>query len=367
MKVRLICLLLFFTCNSLLAQENKNILTSTVRYHYGVVMPHHKSISYIINDKITAIELNLGFIPSADKNWAKLYKQPEVGLGIYHGSLGNKEVLGNVTALFPYLNFPISSGEKWELNTQFGIGIGFTKKHFDAVNNYRNIAIGTKFNAFFKLMVNGTYHLNSKWNINAGLGFNHMSNGSISAPNKGLNLLTASIGTQYYWNDKKINRANYKPLKGKLANQFTIIWGHGIKQTAAKDHHKYYASSLSSGYSIGINAKQQIGFGIDLFYDTAANRGKWDFEPEIGFKNRFSQAIFISHHIVIQSFTIVANIGVYTYFNTSPEKPLYTRLGVRYQLNKHFMTSLSLKAHMGKADFIEWGIGYRIKRKKNEK
>lgn len=330
-------------------------------------MPHHKSISYLINDQISAIELNMGYIPSNEKNWAKLYKQPEIGLGLYHGSLGNDKVLGNVTAIFPYINFPLSRGNKWEVNTQLGIGLGYTKKHFDPVENYTNLALGTKYNAFFKLMANGAYAFCSNWNVNAGVGFNHLSNGSFSSPNKGLNLLTGSLGLTYFWNGKSRKSFTSVPREEKLSNEFLLIWGNGIKQTSEKDHHKYYTSSLTGNYSIGINSKQKIGFGIDLFYNKAANRGKWDFEPETSFKNRFSQAIFISHDLVLEKFSIIANIGAYTYYRTEPEKPVYTRLGIRYRLNTHLITSLSLKAHMGKADYIEWGIGYRIKKNKSEK
>ncbi|MBL4559506.1 MAG: acyloxyacyl hydrolase [Labilibaculum sp.] len=369
MKKPFLFLLFVLICKSVFAQKKpeKNIFTSTVRFHYGVVLPHHKSISYLVNDQISAIELNLGYIPSYEKNWAKLYKQPEIGIGLYHGSLGNDKVFGNVTAIFPYINFPIKRGNKWEVNTQFGIGLGFTKKHFDPVNNYANIAIGTKFNAFFKLLAQGSYSVSPKWRINGGIGFNHISNGAISAPNKGLNLLTSNFGVNYYWNEK--SRKSFTPVsrEEKLPNEFLLVWGNGIKQASEKDHHKYYTSSLSGNYSLGINPKQKLGFGIDLFYNKAANRGKWDFEPETSFKNRFSQAIFISHDLVIDKFSIIANIGVYTYYKTEPEKPVYTRLGIRYRFNEHLITSLSLKAHMGKADYIEWGIGYRIKRNKSEK
>ncbi|WP_461633005.1 acyloxyacyl hydrolase [Labilibaculum euxinus] len=369
MKNYFLLFIFFLFCKTAFTQKknNKDIFTTTIRYHYGVVMPHHKSISYLINDQISAVELNMGYIPSNEKNWAKLYKQPEVGLGLYHGSLGNNKVLGNVTAIFPYINFPLSRGNKWEVNTQLGIGLGYTKKHFDPVKNYTNLAIGTKFNAFFKLMANGAYAFHSNWNVNAGVGFNHLSNGSFSSPNKGLNLLTGSLGLTYFWNGRREKNPDIVSGLKDLENEFLVVWSHGIKQSSEIDHHKYYATSLSGSYSIGINAKRRFGFGIDLFYDEAANRGKWDFEPETDFENRFSQAIFISHDLVIEKFSIIANIGVYTYYKTEPEKPIYTRLGIRYILNKHLITSLSLKAHMGKADYIEWGIGYRIKKDKSEK
>lgn len=356
-------------CASLFAQEKseKDIYITTVRFHYGVIIPHHKSISYLVNDQISAIELNFGYIPSNEKNWAKLYKQPEIGIGLYQGSLGNDKVFGNVTAIFPYINFPLRRGKKWELNTQFGIGLGFTNKHFDPVDNYTNIALGTKYNAFFKVLAQGSYSITPKWSINSGIGFNHLSNGSFSSPNKGLNLLTGNIGLTYFWNGNREKKPI--PVSGlkDLENEFLIIWSHGIKQSSEIDHHKYYATSLSGSYSIGINAKQRIGFGVDLFYDEASNRGKWNLDPKTDFDDRFSQGLFVSHDLVIKKLSIIVQIGAYTISKTKPVKPVYTRLGLRYQLNEHFLANLSLKAHLGQADFIEWGVGYKIPKKKHGK
>jgi hypothetical protein len=346
-------------------QESKkqDIITATLRYHYGVVLPHHKSISYLVNDQVSAIELNIGLLPDKNRKWAQLYNQPEIGLGFYHGSLGNKEILGSTNAIFPYINFKLKEFSSFKFELQTGIGVAHTKKHFDPVNNYTNIAIGSKFNAFFKLLINSKYYINPQWSINGGVGFQHISNGSVNTPNKGLNIATGNIGVQYNFKPYKRFTSKLKSEK-KLDNELNIVWSNGVKQASEIDQHKYYISSLSSNYAIGINAKQRVGFGIDLFYNEAANRGDWNFKPETGFKDRFSQAIIITHDLVIQKFSIITHLGVYTLYKTNPEKPIYTRVGLRYKLNNKIITNLSLKAHLGKADFIEWGIGYRICKKK---
>ena len=361
----LFLLLMISECSFAQEYKSKDTFTTTLRYHYGVVLPHHKSISYLVNNQISAIELNLGILPDKNRSWAQLYNQPEIGLGLYHTSLGNKDVLGNATAIYPYINFPLKQNEKWQCNLQTGFGIAHAKKHFHPTENYTNVAIGSKFNAFFKLLLNGSYQFANQWSANAGIGFQHLSNGSINVPNKGLNMATGSIGIQYHFNkmQKQVKApANYS----KLDNELTIIFSGGIKQVTEIDENKYFASSLSSNYSFGINAKQRIGFGVDLFYDEGANRGDWNFSPETSFKDRFSQALFISHDLVIQNFNIITHIGVYTLYKTDPEKPIYTRIGLRYNVSDKIIANLSLKAHLGKADFIEWGIGYRFKNKKND-
>jgi len=369
MKNRILLFLSLIVSYSTMAQEipEKDIFTATIRYHYGIILPHHKSISYLVNDQISGIEFNLGIIPNQNKNWGSLYKQPEFGLGIYHTSLGNDKILGKATAIYPYVNFPLIKKNRWDFNLQLGFGLAYTKKHFDPVENYTNLAIGSKFNAFFKLMASTSYNFHPRWSMNGGIGFFHISNGAISIPNKGLNAVTSNFGLSYYLNGNKPKYKSIQLKNYKLDDEFSIIWNNGVKQTEVKDEHKYYKTGLSFTYLKGINAKQKIGLGIDLFYDESANRGKWNFDPKTDFKNRFSQAIFISHELFLHKFSIVANIGAYTIYETKPEKPVYLRVGLKYGINKHFLASLCLKAHMGKADYIEWGIGYRIKTKKNEK
>lgn len=354
--------LLIFKCGTAQENDNKDILITSIRYHYGVVLPHHKSISYLVNDQIRAVELNFGLLPSTNRYWSKLYNQPEIGLGFYHGSLGNKEILGKTSALFPYINFNLKNFRKGNLRLQTGLGVSYTKKHFHPTENYKNLAIGSKFNAFFKILLSNSYHLSNRWSVNTGIGFQHLSNGSINVPNKGLNMATANIGIQYNFKEVPHNLKSSNNFT-KLENELVFVFSGGIKQSSKVDDNKYFTGSISSSYSFGINTKQRIGFGIDLFYDEAANRGIWDLNPKTDFEDRFSQAIILTHDLAIQKFSIITHIGIYTLYQTKPDKPIYTRVGLRYNVNDKIVTNLSLKAHLGKADFIEWGIGYRIRKK----
>jgi hypothetical protein len=41
----------------------------------------------------------------------------------------------------------------------------------------------------------------------------------------------------------------------------------------------------------------------------------------------------------------------------------YTRASLQYAISKHLFISLGLKTHLQKAEFIEWGLGYRFSAK----
>lgn len=356
---------LLFLNQTTYAQEDKNTFTTTVKYHYGVIIPHHESITYLREETVSAIELNFGLIPSSKQKWSQLFNQPEIGLAIYHGNLGNDRVFGNVSALFPYINFHILRNNRLNIIHHFGFGLAVVEKKFDPTKNYTNLAIGSNLNAFISLSFNAELSLTSQWQIISGLGINHISNGSFAKPNKGLNLLTANLGVKYAFKERPKNRYLNKICHFKdLNNEFSIAYNQGLKQIKESEQQTYYMSSITANYAWGINAKQRWGFGIDLFYDRSSNRGVWDYHPKTDFDDRFRQGIFISHDLFIENLAIVTQIGIYTYYKTEPEKIVYSRLGLKYNIGQHFFANVNLKAHLGKADYIEWGFGYRIQKKK---
>ena len=70
------------------------------------------------------------------KNWHKIYRQPEQGVSLYHGSVGNDSILGKFTGLYGFIHIPIIRPSKsFRLDWQFGTGLGYTPKIYDPTNN----------------------------------------------------------------------------------------------------------------------------------------------------------------------------------------------------------------------------------------
>jgi len=344
------------------AQQNKYV--TTVKFHNGFILPHHRSISYMRKSDIEAVEINFGLISNSKKRWAKLYNQPEIGLAFYHSNLGNDEVWGNVSSLFPYINFHLFNSGRLHIINHLGLGLAYNDKIYHPTENFKNILISSKINAFFSLSLEAELSIHPRWQLIAGMGLKHISNGASKNPNKGINLLVGNVGIKYALSDRPHIIYQKKEKYKKLDNEYSIAWNHGRKQAKENDEHRYYISNICTNYAIGINAKQRIGFGIDLFYDESVNRGTWDLDPQTSFKDQFSQGVHISHDLVISDFTFILQIGAYTFYKTEPKLPIYTRLGLRYNLGKRFFTNFNLKAHAGKADNIEWGLGFRFKNRR---
>jgi hypothetical protein len=57
--------------------------------------------------------------------------------------------------------------------------------------------------------------------------------------------------------------------------------------------------------------------------------------------------------------SIPVQLGVYLY-NRYVISQLYQLIGLRYRFAEKWVASVQLKAHFGKADYIQYGIGYKI-------
>lgn len=333
-----------------------------VNYHYGLFVPKNQYINYLIQDKISAFELKLAILPNPQKIWVRQLAVRKMGLAYYQGSLGNNASLGEVRSLLPFIQFGIKSWERFQINTDIGLGIAMMSKYFDPVDNYSNKLIGSKYNAHIKLGLEANYSF-SRIDLTSGIVFSHFSNGSKKHPNDGFNIVTGSIGLNYKFG--KTRQADTKAHSYiKLKDEFTAILNQSWKEVGQQDPHTYYVTSINLSYTKGISSIQRVGGGIDLFYDESVDRGYWTQNPKTSFSDRISQALFFSHELVISKASFITQVGFYTLYKTKPDSnPFYNRLGLRYKFSEHLLANFSLKGYLGSSDFIEMGIGYSFTRK----
>ncbi len=104
--------------------------------------------------------------------------------------------------------------------------------------------------------------------------------------------------------------------------------------------------------------KKRIGIGLDIFYDgsIAKRIEKGNTDEKIN-QNNLRQGAHISYDLIFGKVFFTVQAGYYFLVDWNDDPNLYNRLGLRYQHN-NFIYNVSLKTHLGRADYIEWGIGY---------
>lgn len=296
----------------------------------------------------------------------KLYNNPIYGIGFYTSTFNN-DIVGSPYALYGFVQTPFGNinNEKWSFDYRIGLGLSGNFKPYDEDKNPLNLAIATKNNVFIDFGIRTQYKLSPKFRAGLGLAYHHFSNGALKLPNKGVNLipLTASITYQPDGKTYKKDTTGLEPYPKKFLYHVNI--GAGLKQVARDRDRRYFKSTFSLYASTHVSYKWRIGGGMDIFYSDSGNDEEIaeDKTGKLSAKLSGGPAFYLVH-VLNNDLVLNGNIGYYIhnqYFNGEINK-IFLRAGFRYYVYKNFNAGISIKAHKGKADFIESTLGYTFNR-----
>jgi hypothetical protein len=394
MKKKLLLLLLLFLKIALSAQTQENY-SFDAQFIYGNILKHTKHLENAVKGPVLGGEFDVEWQTMGEKPWHEYFRFPAIGLGFVGLDLGNPDMLGQLLAVYPYLNFRLFDDGFLKINLKGGAGVSFLNKRFDNTatdpNNLNtgNAAIGSIVNVYLAGGGNVEFPFSESVSAVLAFGWNHASNGSFYQPNSGINMINASVGLKYNPVYKKDLHPVYRNVEN-MPQKFTVelIASGGARELYYKDNKMYPTGSLVLAVYRQLGNKMRLGVGIDGFYDgvyDGTSQYERTFLTTNEFKNKLRAGISLQPELVFGRFTAGIHWGVYVYNplkNLEPyegakkgklNKPLiysydieqedgwlYTRAALKYALTKHLIASVGLKTHQQKAEFVEWGLGVRF-------
>ncbi len=365
-KAFFLLLLSLLYISSALAQTTpfKHKLWVEAKLHYGFVIPHHENMVNLAAQHFCMMEADLIQTSNGDKLWEQQHYYPIKGISLLYTDLGGSTYLGKAFAVIPYLDFNLTRKKKLNLFFRFGAGLGYLSKHYTRTGNYKNIAIGSHFNAAIQLMYELRWRATPRLDITAGIGLTHFSNGALKIPNLGINIGSVSAGCAY-----KIDAVQAPLVHSLKAEAFSRKWEFrvfalfGCSELYAAYGPKFPAYILSGTFlkPIGKMNKRRIGAGFDLFYDEATIESLDRIgQPVKNAVEVLRPGINFTHQFNFSRLSFVLQFGVYPYTKYKGDGYLYDRLALHYRIGKHYLIQLGIKTHLFRADMIEYGIGYKF-------
>jgi hypothetical protein len=335
----------------------------TVDIHYGFILPlYNSSMNILIQGHVPAFEVDYMNKPACENNWLGAYHCPETGIAFFSAYLNNPAQLGSEYGIYPYINFHLNRGYKERLYFRFGIGLAYLPVIFTRVDNHKNDVIGTHINAMFNFRLNYHIYLSNKLRLETGLGLTHCSNGAFKTPNLGINLITANTGLSYYITSPKYCRIEPyidTTQTKKIENDFFATAGLSeVEPPGGKEYPNFTFSYIAFRK---LNCKSKLGLGLDVFYNEA-NIQRLN-NDTVAFKNNINNTqigLKVAYEITLDKLSLPLEMGGYLYTKYTGNGYLYNRIGIRYYFSRHFIANLTLFTHFIKADFIEWGVGYKL-------
>ncbi len=330
--------------------------------------------------KYLALTAIYGVQTDGRKLWQQLYNYPVWGGGVFYGNFFNSAELGTPFALFMFIDIPFKRWGKWSINgeVRFGFSFGW-ELHYPYENGFQ-YPIGSFSTVFGDLGLKAVVQLSEHFDLLAGFGFTHFSNGSVKLPNYGLNMIAPKIGVKYIFKKRPGFIKIEKPVF-KTEMEWLILFSPSYRQVAfgyydensdsAAIAFDYKIFNFSSSFNYQITHLVKFGAGFDISYNEAygatakivvgiPQKASWQFKDKILF------GVYPSFELVINKVSLILQPGFYLYrpkANVSIETPSsYQRIGLKYHFSDHWLAGLNVRAfNFSKADFIEFNVGYRIK------
>ena len=327
--------------------------------HFGALLPHRQVVNEIVEGHTFAYELSFYKTTSGGKVWQQVYNYPKIGISALYHYLGNPNELGTGLGIFPFVELPLNNRKiNWRL--KLGYGLGYIQKPFDVEKNFKNVAIGSHFNALIYANIGWNVKLGKAIDFSTGFSLIHYSNSSFAQPNLGINIF--SINTGFTYNFGGTTEQIVSEIQPReRAWQKHVMVGFGVKEIQPVEGPKYFVNSYSFNMLKPFKHKGSFGVGLDVFYNSSlSDLIAKDTTTTLSGLDNFRSGIVGIYAFDFGNISFLVEAGTYLFSRYDGNGAIYNRFSTRYTLGNKFFINLGLKTHIVVADFVEVGCGIKL-------
>lgn len=328
---------------------------------------HHQEMK-VFSAHFPLFELSVEQVTFGRKSWQSKANYPTIGISFLYTGLGEMPEIGRAFGIIPHMTLNCLKSKRHQLNFKIGIGIGYVTQKYDPVTNPKNTFVGSHVNAAIDIAFDYSYMITKRFGLSAFVGLAHFSNGSSRTPNNGINIGHAGLAAKYFISQPKqrlpkqpIDNKQYKSWKWE---NISLYFGMCFSR---KDVDEYLAYGKSwAVYNFQINALKRltemskVGIGVDLVYDNTDKEVLGHKGIEYTDFMILKPGINAAYEVAFGSTSFIFNFGCHVAGKDLCEGRIYQKLGVMQNIGKHVFLTAALTTHFGWADYIGFGLGYRI-------
>jgi hypothetical protein len=327
------------------------------QWHYGSFLTNDPKADYVRDGYTRFAEIYLQQ-PVKKLTNSSTISIPQWGAGLFFGETGSRKYIGNMGGAFTFINLPILQYRAFRTSIRLGGGIGWVEKPYNKVSNHKNTMIGTPFNGYINFLWQNEWEITPNTFINGSLSFSHLSNGSTTLPNLGLNIPAISLGFRYgaSYPAKPVLLAKDSSGKKWSVQLFTSA---GIKQLPWIGSKRYLVNVFNAETKRNISQRSQYGGGIFGFYDRSLVVDPLVIDSKERDVSKTQAGLYVTYQYSVGRLSLPLQIGAPLINNKINATP-FQQIGVRYKVATNWTAQVMLKSYGGKADLIHAGIGYKL-------
>ena len=347
------------------AQGNVGLEINSI---FGQVIKHDEKFTLPLPPISTALDIAVLKQTVGTQDWEQRRHYPIWGVGATWTHYGIDSVYGQAFGVYPFLQCYIIRGKRLEWTLRAGLGIAYATRHYERapVWDTINVAIGSHINNLSRFCTDIRYRIDEHWSMQAGLDFEHMSNGAIKQPNLGINMWGGHVGVRYWPAGDRPQRIDQERLK--LRNRILVQARLGIafNEMGNTDGPMYHTFLGSLYASKRYRSRNKVFAGLDYSYHQRIYAFLRNNEILSGEEAAHSwrSAVFAGHEWLFGHMGVLVQMGVYIKDAELKQDPYYEKLGYNYYIIrtehgplKELCASVLLKTHKSIAELVEFGVG----------
>jgi hypothetical protein len=283
------------------------------------------------------------------------------GVTLYWMDFDKPGVLGHSIAAVPFIEPIIRPWKKWQASMQFGLGLVYVSRYYHPVENPQNLFFSLPVNFWVMLNPGIHYQWNERWQYSLAFNYNHISNGGMKNPNKGMNFPSWNVGIRYALQPISLHKPDSVFTRQRPTGWYrTISLIGSIKNVAATAAHPSIVPARLWGAQglLGWRAGRLSHFsaGMEWIHDGFAR--EQDQRDGIT-RSAWKGAFLLGYELKAGRVQVGVHAAPYLYAPTrGNDDRWYQRYTLFYRLGRHLLIGGSLKAHRHVADVADLRLGW---------
>jgi hypothetical protein len=349
-----------FAQNDAADPENARISYYGGRIHYGSMIIHSRAIKDIGTAYPIGMELTVGNHNTSQRAWNACNCYPKTGIILGFWDFDKPRILGNAFEAKAFIDPVFGAGNNVSFSIRAGTGFAWLTNPYDPATNPYNFSYSTHIAFPLLFGVSADIKLSPKLKMNLGLIYNHISNGGLREPNKGINWPTASLGIDFLPEGISFPEREISDWrKDASSRMMTSLFLFGTaKQLSHEELEKYPIFGAEIRQSYRVSRLSSLSLGLEILYD-GSDREEINRQPSVD--SDFKKAgLLAGHAFLLGRFTFSQALAVYLYNPYNDKDPVYQRYVLNYSFGKRLEAGVGLKAHRHVADFLDFRVGVKL-------
>jgi len=301
-----------------------------------------------------------------NKDYHRLMNNPLTGVSLTFIDHGN-QATGNSLALSGFLQPTLIGMGRHDLSGRVSVGVAYMQNPYDPIDNPLQQAIGSHLNFFVEGQLIYTYDLTNRVDVQLISGITHISNGARRLPNTGLNILSLGLGARYKLSDQSttisagFNNPDIGYELGSLSHY--LVARGGVKSMRNLNYRVFPAVGFNYTMAYRYHPLGSFTGGLDVDYNEGFVRERMALNEEQEGYNPFTSwrwGAAIGHELHMNKVSLITQYAFYLRKPHPTHSIAYQRYGLKYQVWDKTFLALTLRAHGGRADYMEWTVGRKL-------